>query len=106
MTHHPSSLLPVWLVPLLLLLLHPSEGLYACRPLCNEALAQLPQAGSAALVLGLDGWQAAEAVVEVHAAQPLQLRSNGTVHRGGRPLLLWTEKHTERDASSVGESRG
>lgn len=85
------------LLLLLLLIFCQLEGLDAHRPLCNQALTQLPQAGGAAVILGLDGRQAAEAVVEVHAAQPLQLRSYRAVHCGGRPLLLWTDRETERD---------
>lgn len=87
-----QHLLPVWLVTPLL---RPSEGLYPRRPLQNQALTQLPEAGGAALVLRLRGRQATEAVVEVHAAQPLQFRSRGAVHRGGRALLLRTEETQE-----------
>lgn len=45
-----------------------SERLYTCRTLQNQLLAQLPQAGGAALILGLGRGQTAEAVVEVHAS--------------------------------------
>lgn len=77
-----------------------SERLYTCRTLRDQLLAQLPQTGGAplVLVLGLGRGQAAEAVVEVHASQSLQLRSQRAVHRGGRPLLLWT--HGEREELS------
>lgn len=68
-----------------------SERLDSCRTLRDQLLAQLPQTGGAALILGLGRGQAAEAVVEVHASQSLQLRSQRAVHRGGRPLLLWTQ---------------
>lgn len=68
-----------------------SERLYSSRTLHDQLLTQLPQTGGAALILGLGRGQAAEAVVEVHASQSFQLWSQRAVHRGGRPLLLWTQ---------------
>lgn len=63
--------------------------------LLDKPLAEFPQAEGGRRVLGLRRGQTAEAVVEVHPSETLQLRSHGAVDRSGRSLLLRKDKKDE-----------
>lgn len=69
-----------------------SEHLMEGGSLLDEPLAEFPEAEGGRGVLGLRRGQTAEAVVEVHPSDTLQLWSHGAVDCSGRSLLLWKQK--------------